>query len=81
MRVVHKVIQRKGASWKSGQKIKALKVACPGCHKNNMYATLEYVLLEGFQEMLVVSDLFIVDKSNGFVFPSNLISVKLNSGL
>ncbi|XP_057463870.1 structural maintenance of chromosomes flexible hinge domain-containing protein GMI1 [Actinidia eriantha] len=46
---VHKVIQRKGASWKSGQKIKVLKGACPGCHKNNIYATLECVLLEGFQ--------------------------------
>ncbi|XP_058206196.1 structural maintenance of chromosomes flexible hinge domain-containing protein GMI1 isoform X2 [Rhododendron vialii] len=46
---VHKEIQRKGASWKSGQKIKVLKGACAGCHKNNMYATLEYIVLEGFQ--------------------------------
>ncbi|KAI8565060.1 hypothetical protein RHMOL_Rhmol03G0231500 [Rhododendron molle] len=46
---VHKEIQRKGASWKSGQKIKVLKGACAGCHKNNMYATLECIVLEGFQ--------------------------------
>ncbi|XAR52203.1 hypothetical protein NMG60_11020145 [Bertholletia excelsa] len=46
---VHQVIKRKGASWKSGQKIKVLKGACAGCHKNNVYATLEYILLEGFQ--------------------------------
>ncbi|KAG5558852.1 hypothetical protein RHGRI_008715 [Rhododendron griersonianum] len=46
---VHKEIQRKGASWKSGQKIKVLKGACTGCHKNNMYATLECIVLEGFQ--------------------------------
>ncbi|KAK3034710.1 hypothetical protein RJ639_032663, partial [Escallonia herrerae] len=46
---VHKVIRRKGASWKSGQKIEVLKGACAGCHKSNTYATLEYFLLEGFQ--------------------------------
>lgn len=46
---VHKEIQRKGVFWKSGQKIKVLKGACPGCHKNNMYATLECIVLEGFQ--------------------------------
>ncbi|CAK9151606.1 unnamed protein product [Ilex paraguariensis] len=46
---VHKVVQRKGTSWKSGQKIKILKGACPGCHKKNIYATLEYILLDGFQ--------------------------------
>eukprot|EP00268_Persea_americana_P011683 TRINITY_DN14922_c0_g1_i4.p1 TRINITY_DN14922_c0_g1~~TRINITY_DN14922_c0_g1_i4.p1 ORF type:complete len:1098 (+),score=235.69 TRINITY_DN14922_c0_g1_i4:589-3882(+) len=45
---VHRVIKRKGASWKSGQKIKVLKGAV-GCYKNNLYATLEYILLEGFQ--------------------------------
>ncbi|KAL6998730.1 hypothetical protein U1Q18_004768 [Sarracenia purpurea var. burkii] len=32
---VHKEIQRKGSSWKSGQKIKILKGACAGYHKNN----------------------------------------------
>ncbi|XP_058100475.1 structural maintenance of chromosomes flexible hinge domain-containing protein GMI1-like isoform X2 [Magnolia sinica] len=45
---VHQAIRRKGASWKSGQKIKILKGAV-GCHKNNIYATLEYILIEGFQ--------------------------------
>ncbi|KAF5442725.1 hypothetical protein F2P56_035352 [Juglans regia] len=46
---VHQVLKRKGVSWKSGQKIKILKGACAGCHKNNVYAELEYFLLEGFQ--------------------------------
>ncbi|XP_042487826.1 structural maintenance of chromosomes flexible hinge domain-containing protein GMI1 isoform X2 [Macadamia integrifolia] len=46
---VHKVIRRKGASWRSGQKVKILKGAAAGCHKNNIYATLEYILVEGFQ--------------------------------
>lgn len=46
---VHKELRRKGAPWKSGQKIKVLKGACAGCHKNNVYATLEYILLEGFE--------------------------------
>ncbi|KAG9448240.1 hypothetical protein H6P81_014368 [Aristolochia fimbriata] len=45
---VHQVIRRKGVIWKSGQKLKILKGA-PGCPKTNMYATLEYILLEGFQ--------------------------------
>ncbi|KAK9094031.1 hypothetical protein Scep_025500 [Stephania cephalantha] len=45
---VHKVIRRKEATWKSGQKIKILKGAT-GCYSNNIYATLEYILLEGFQ--------------------------------
>lgn len=45
---VHKVIRRKGATWKSGQNIKILKGAV-GCYNNNIYATLEYILLEGFQ--------------------------------
>jgi hypothetical protein len=44
---VHQVLKRKGKSWKSGQKIKVLKGACAGCHKNNVYAALEYFLLEG----------------------------------
>nr|KAJ0190836.1 hypothetical protein LSAT_V11C800414090 [Lactuca sativa] len=33
----------------SGQKIKILKGACAGFHKTNIYATLEYIILEGFQ--------------------------------
>lgn len=44
---MHQVLKRKGKSWKSGQKIKVLKGACAGCHKNNVYAALEYFLLEG----------------------------------
>ncbi|KAJ4954884.1 hypothetical protein NE237_011667 [Protea cynaroides] len=46
---VHRVMRRKGVSWRYGQKVKILKGAAPGCHKNNIYATLEYILLEGFQ--------------------------------
>ncbi|KAJ8446219.1 LOW QUALITY PROTEIN: hypothetical protein Cgig2_015990 [Carnegiea gigantea] len=44
---VHRAISRKGISWNSGQKVKILKGACPACHSRNMYATLEYFLLEG----------------------------------
>ncbi|KAK1392217.1 Gamma-irradiation and mitomycin c induced 1 [Heracleum sosnowskyi] len=46
---VHRHIRRKGKSWRSGQKIKVLKGACAGVHKNNIYFVLEYILLEGFQ--------------------------------
>ncbi|XVE58363.1 hypothetical protein DITRI_Ditri04bG0163800 [Diplodiscus trichospermus] len=46
---VHQILKRKGVLWKSGQKIKVLKGACAGCHKNNVYATIEYFLIEGFQ--------------------------------
>ncbi|XP_023729100.1 structural maintenance of chromosomes flexible hinge domain-containing protein GMI1 [Lactuca sativa] len=46
---VHKAVMRKGKSWDSGQKIKILKGACAGFHKTNIYATLEYIILEGFQ--------------------------------
>ncbi|XP_010267594.1 PREDICTED: uncharacterized protein LOC104604778 isoform X2 [Nelumbo nucifera] len=42
---VHKAIWRKGTIWRSGQKVKILKGAV-GCHKNNIYATLEYILIE-----------------------------------
>ncbi|EYU25236.1 hypothetical protein MIMGU_mgv1a019692mg [Erythranthe guttata] len=44
---VHKKIQRKGKCWTAGQKIKVLKGACMGCHKTNVFATLEYIILEG----------------------------------
>ncbi|CAO2838616.1 unnamed protein product [Amaranthus hypochondriacus] len=47
---VHKAISRKGKSWNRGQKVKILKGAGPGCHKNNIFATLEYFLLEGIEE-------------------------------
>ncbi|XP_039057676.1 structural maintenance of chromosomes flexible hinge domain-containing protein GMI1-like [Hibiscus syriacus] len=46
---VHQILKRKGLLWKSGQKIKVLKGACTKCHKNNVYATIEHFLLEGFQ--------------------------------
>ncbi|KAL1532041.1 structural maintenance of chromosomes flexible hinge domain-containing protein GMI1-like isoform X1 [Salvia divinorum] len=46
---VHKEIQRKGRCWKAGLNIKVLKGACAGCHHNNVYATLEYIILEGLQ--------------------------------
>ncbi|KAJ4850803.1 hypothetical protein Tsubulata_009795 [Turnera subulata] len=47
---VHRALERKGASWKSGQKIKILRGACPGFHKQNVYAILEFLVIEGFQE-------------------------------
>ncbi|KAJ0897919.1 putative histidine kinase/HSP90-like ATPase superfamily [Helianthus annuus] len=53
---IHKAFRRKGKTWKSGQKIKILKGACAGFHKNNVYATLEYILLEGFQGDAGVDD-------------------------
>uniref|UniRef100_A0A803L2J8 Protein DEFECTIVE IN MERISTEM SILENCING 3 n=1 Tax=Chenopodium quinoa TaxID=63459 RepID=A0A803L2J8_CHEQI len=46
---IHQAVTRKGKSWSRGQKVKIFKGACPGLHKNNMYATIEYFLLEGFQ--------------------------------
>lgn len=46
---VHQIVQKGNALWKRDQKIKVLKGACPGCHDKNLYATLEYFLLEGFQ--------------------------------
>ncbi|XP_038685259.1 structural maintenance of chromosomes flexible hinge domain-containing protein GMI1-like isoform X1 [Tripterygium wilfordii] len=46
---VHRILKRKGIFWKHGQKIKVLKGACAGFHRNNFYAILEYFLIEGFQ--------------------------------
>ncbi|KAK4734712.1 hypothetical protein R3W88_008973 [Solanum pinnatisectum] len=46
---IHKAFQRKGITWKAGQKIKILKGACRGFHKNNIFATLEFIILEGWQ--------------------------------
>lgn len=46
---VHQIVRMKGLSWKRGDKIKVLKGACAGCHSKNVYATLEYILLEGLQ--------------------------------
>ncbi|XP_062026605.1 structural maintenance of chromosomes flexible hinge domain-containing protein GMI1-like [Rosa rugosa] len=46
---VHKSVTRNGRTWKCGQRIKLLKGACAGVQKNNVYATIEYFLLEGLQ--------------------------------
>ncbi|XP_051138184.1 structural maintenance of chromosomes flexible hinge domain-containing protein GMI1 isoform X2 [Andrographis paniculata] len=44
---VHKKIQRKGMCWAAGQRLKVLKGACSGFHRNNVYATLECIVLAG----------------------------------
>ncbi|RAL46965.1 hypothetical protein DM860_016599 [Cuscuta australis] len=44
---VHRAFQRKGITWRSGQKIKILKGACPGFNRTNIFATLEFIILEG----------------------------------
>ncbi|XP_073032528.1 structural maintenance of chromosomes flexible hinge domain-containing protein GMI1 isoform X1 [Primulina eburnea] len=44
---VHKEIERRRTCWKAGQRMKILKGACAGFHKNNVFATLEYIILEG----------------------------------
>ncbi|KAK9672435.1 hypothetical protein RND81_12G100500 [Saponaria officinalis] len=46
---IHQAVTWKGKSWKRGQKIKILKGAGPGCHKTNIYATIEYFVLENLQ--------------------------------
>ncbi|KAK4480487.1 hypothetical protein RD792_013561, partial [Penstemon davidsonii] len=46
---LHKEIKRKGTLWKAGQSIKIIKGACTGFHKNNVYATIEYIIFEGSQ--------------------------------
>ncbi|KAL0299685.1 UNVERIFIED_CONTAM: Structural maintenance of chromosomes flexible hinge domain-containing protein GMI1 [Sesamum radiatum] len=46
---VHEKIEWKGTYWAAGQKIKVLKGACPGCHKNNVFATLQYIILQGLR--------------------------------
>ncbi|XP_019097222.1 PREDICTED: uncharacterized protein LOC104770816 isoform X1 [Camelina sativa] len=47
---VHSIMKRKGMSWKRGQKIRILKGACGGVHKNDVYATIDYFLVEGFDD-------------------------------
>ncbi|CAH8342528.1 unnamed protein product [Eruca vesicaria subsp. sativa] len=47
---VHKVMKRKGKSWERGQKIKIMKGACAGVHKNDVYATIDYFLIENFED-------------------------------
>ncbi|CAI0397449.1 unnamed protein product [Linum tenue] len=44
---VHEVLHRKGALWRRGQQIKILKGAAAGFHKSNVYATIEYFVIEG----------------------------------
>ncbi|KAL6508311.1 hypothetical protein OROHE_021853 [Orobanche hederae] len=46
---VHKMIWRKGMCWTAGLKIKVLKGACAGVHSQNLFATLEFIILEGLQ--------------------------------
>ncbi|KAL9436957.1 hypothetical protein AB3S75_022908 [Citrus x aurantiifolia] len=46
---VHKVVKKKGAMWKSGQKVKLLKGAYAGIHNNDVYATIENFVIEGLQ--------------------------------
>ncbi|CAH8342534.1 unnamed protein product [Eruca vesicaria subsp. sativa] len=47
---VHKVVKRKGMLWKRGQNIKILRGAYAGVHNNNIYATIDYFLIEGFED-------------------------------
>ncbi|KAJ0248647.1 hypothetical protein HA466_0157180 [Hirschfeldia incana] len=47
---VHKVMKRKGKSWERGQKIRIMKGACAGVHKNDLYATIDYFLIENFED-------------------------------
>ncbi|RID59409.1 hypothetical protein BRARA_F02641 [Brassica rapa] len=47
---VHKVMKRKSKSWERGQKIKIMKGACAGVHKNDVYATIDYFLIENFED-------------------------------
>ncbi|KAJ0042311.1 hypothetical protein Pint_17750 [Pistacia integerrima] len=44
---VHQVLKRKGLTGKRGQRVKVFKGACAGVHKNNIYATIDYFLIEG----------------------------------
>ncbi|XP_044505503.1 structural maintenance of chromosomes flexible hinge domain-containing protein GMI1 isoform X4 [Mangifera indica] len=46
---VHEVLKRKGLTWRRGQRVKIFKGACAGVHNNNVYATIEYFLIEGLQ--------------------------------
>ncbi|PIA31345.1 hypothetical protein AQUCO_05000016v1 [Aquilegia coerulea] len=45
---VHKVIEKKGKTWKAGQQIKMSKGAA-GWRNNNICFTLEYILVEGLE--------------------------------
>lgn len=45
---VCKKVSRKGKLWQSGQKIKIWKGASAKFQKTNTYATIDYILVEGF---------------------------------
>ncbi|KAL0890596.1 hypothetical protein Bca101_014579 [Brassica carinata] len=47
---LHKVVKRNGKTWKRGQNIKILRGAYAGVHNNNIYATIDYFLIEGFED-------------------------------
>ncbi|KAJ4867401.1 gamma-irradiation and mitomycin c induced 1 [Raphanus sativus] len=47
---VHMVMKRKGKSWERGQRIRIMKGACAGVHKNDVYATIDYFLIENFED-------------------------------
>ncbi|ANM68491.1 gamma-irradiation and mitomycin c induced 1 [Arabidopsis thaliana] len=47
---VHKEVRRKEKTWKRGQNIKILRGAYAGIHNNNVYATIDYFLIEGFED-------------------------------
>nr|GMD78557.1 uncharacterized protein LOC109168299 [Ipomoea batatas] len=53
---VHKNFKRNGVTRKSGQRIKILKGACAGFHWTNTFATLEFIILEGWEGDVGVND-------------------------
>ncbi|XP_062120131.1 structural maintenance of chromosomes flexible hinge domain-containing protein GMI1-like isoform X2 [Humulus lupulus] len=85
---LNKVIKRKEKTWEAGQKIKILKGACAGVHKNNVYATIEYFLFRGLQGdaggdgQIVCRPLGTPDK-DGCVLSEvdGMMSVNMNSSL
>ncbi|KAL2921819.1 Structural maintenance of chromosomes flexible hinge domain-containing protein GMI1, partial [Bienertia sinuspersici] len=83
---VHKVISRKGKSWHRGQKVKILKGACAGCHKSNIFATLEYFLLEGCEkdtggEARIICRPLGVNDEDGSTMDDTGTSLELHSSL
>ncbi|CAF2016215.1 unnamed protein product [Brassica oleracea var. botrytis] len=63
---VHKVMKRKGKSWERGQKIKIMKGACGGVHKNDVYATIDYFLIENFEDETGAGDARIICRQINF---------------
>ncbi|KAJ7965338.1 Protein defective in meristem silencing 3 [Quillaja saponaria] len=85
---VHQVLKRKEISWQRGHKIKVLKGACAGFHKNNVYATIEYFLLEGFRgdaggDARIICRPINIPDENGCVLSVNYedASLDMNSSL